>query len=385
MDQPEHSPVATWAQFCDQLKATGNAILDKRPDLSDRDRVDGLRFLSRVLAEGILSQMGPPSLDEPFMHRFIDATNSWGIPNVDNTYLFSRIRGHRTYRLTGNARGRYFILSMATGQHPCWDYKEIGEADSSQVRCAEDGSFEVLLSAEQQPGNWIRLEPDATILMIRDYLLDWDDEPGWFYLECLDGTAPEPVPDSPVSRLQRVGAHFDAVTELWSRYPDMWRGQPANTFGEPMRVPGGSSGLLGYSVGSAHLRPGQSMIIELTPPADRYWVVHLYSRWGVPLDPAVTLSTLNSRQAQPDSDGTVRIVIGSADPGVANWLDNHGYPEVSIWYRLSPWDGMTTPTATVVSDAEVSALLPLAKTVTQAERSAQLAARRRGMARRFQR
>ena len=385
----EPSPAQHWSEFCDRLKAAGNAILDKRPDLSDRDRTDGLRFLSRVLADGILSQTGPPSPEEPFMHRFIDATNSWGIPNVDNTYLFTRISGRSTYQLTGNARGRYFILSMATGQHPCWDYAEIGEADSGQVKCAEDGSFDVVLSAREQPGNWIRLEPESTLLMIRDYLPDWDDEPGWFYLECLDDspidTPIDTAPDSPPGRLERVGAHFEAVGELWSRYPDMWRGQPPNTFGEPMRVPGGSSGLLGYSVGSAHLDEGESMIVELTPPADRYWVVHLYSRWGLPLDPAVTVSTLNSRQARPDSDGVVRIVVGASDPGVANWLDNQGYPEVSIWYRLSPWDGMAAPTATVVDDADVRENLPLAATVTPDGRRAQIAARRRGMARRFQR
>jgi len=377
--------VQRWTDFCERIKATGNAILDKRPDLSQRDQTDGLRFLARVLADGILSQMGPPNLDEPFIHRFIDATNSWGIPNVDNTYLFSRISGHRTYRLTGNAHGRHFIVSMATGEHPCWDYKEIGEVDSEQVNFDDDGSFEVLLSSQEQQGNWIRLEPDATLLMIRDYLIDWDDEPGWFYLECLVTEPGGDTADSPASRLERVGAHFDAVTELWSKYPDMWRGQPPNTFGEPMRVPGGSSGLLGYSVGSACLDEKQSMIIELTPPADRYWVVHLYSRWGVPLDPAVTLSTLNCRQAQPDPDGTVRIVIGSVDPGVANWLDTQGYPEVSIWYRLSPWDGMAAPKATVVDTTEVGGHLPFDTTISPDQRRAQLAARRRGMARRYQR
>src|SRR5882757_4083509 len=128
------TPAEHWSEFCDRIKVAGNKILEKRPDLSERDRADGLRFLSRVLADGILSQTGPPAPGEPFMHRFIDAGNSWGIPNVDNTYLF-----------TGNARGRYFILSMATGQHPCWDYAEIGEADSGQVKCAEDGSFDVVL------------------------------------------------------------------------------------------------------------------------------------------------------------------------------------------------------------------------------------------------
>src|SRR5271163_4030707 len=69
----EPGPVQRWTDFCERIKATGNAILDKRPDLSQRDQTDGLRFLARVLADGILSQMGPPNLDEPFIHRFIDA------------------------------------------------------------------------------------------------------------------------------------------------------------------------------------------------------------------------------------------------------------------------------------------------------------------------
>jgi hypothetical protein len=152
-----------------------------------------------------------------------------------------------------------------------------------------------------------------------------------------------------------------------------------------MRVPGGSTGLLGYSVGSARLGDDQAMIMEFRPPPDRYWTVHLYTRWGMPLDPAVTLSTLNSHQAAPAPDGTVRIVVSAHDPGVANWLDTLGHGEVSVWYRLSPWEGMAAPTTAVFDRADLPPALTDARTITPDARRAQLDGRRRGMARRFQR
>lgn len=385
MAVPYPDPAQQWAEFCDRLKLTGTEILGKRADLPDRDRADGLRYLTRVLADGVHARMGPPALEQPFMHRFIDAPNAWGLPNVDNTYLFSRISGQRAYRLSGNARGRDFIVTLGTGEHPCWDWKEVAEFSSAQIPVAANGDFEVLLSVSEPSA--LPLEPEATLLMVRDYLLDWDDEPGRFHLECLDEVPAEPELNAPAHRLDTLARYFDESARLWSGYPDMWRDRPPNTFSEPMRVPGGSTGLLGYSVGSAHLRDGQAMLMEFRPPAGRYWVVHLYSRWGVPLDPAVTLSTLNSRQAapDPDPDGAVRIVVGAADPGVANWLDTSGHPEVSIWYRLSPWEGMTTPTASVHAEAEVVAVLPYPRAITPEQRREQIAGRRRGMARRFQR
>lgn len=380
---------AEWDQFCDRIKAAGRASLQLRDDLSEREVSDGIRFLARVLVDAVTSQLGPPDYDGPFVNHFLDEFTAYGIPNTDNAYLFSPIDGTKTYRLSGNAKGRTFIVTVGTGEYPYWKYAEVSEMASSALTVDEQGNFELVLSAEEQDGNWFRMDPSVTLLMIRDYVDDWDADPSWFYLECIDpGFEPSVACLEPAAiqeRLGRAADHFDWTTQFWTMYPDRWRGDTPNTFPETDRPDMVSGSLLDYRVGWVRLDPSEALIVEIEPPEGVYWAVQLYSRWGLPLEPQIAQSTLNSHQAVRDADGALRLVVSAEDPGLANWLDLRGYREAVIWYRVMSSEGSGTPKATVVSLRDIAAALPTAQKVSPDGRRATLAARQRSAARRFRR
>jgi hypothetical protein len=375
-----------WERLCDQVKSAGSAALRQRPDLCERELAEGLRFLSQVLADSLSAQLGRPDHDGPFVSRFLDEFMAYGIPNTDNAYLYSYLNGNSTYRLTGNTHGRQFILSSASGEYTYWGMAQIAELDSSEIERNLDGSFEVILGPQPQPGNYFQLDPATTLLMIRDYFEEWDDEPAWFYLECLDdGFAPSVECHEPAAvsrRIARVGEQFAWNSRFWTEYPDRWRGGEPNNFAVTDRPDMVSKTLLDYRVGWVRLQPDEALIIEIDPPPDAYWAIQLYSRWGLPLDPAIAQSTLNSRQVVPDADGRIRIVACTDDPGVANWLDMRGHEAATVWYRLKPADGIDVPTTRLLRRSEILAALPDAKQVSAPERRTALAHRQRSASRR---
>ncbi len=62
--------------------------------------------------------------------------------------------------------------------------------------------------------------------------------------------------------------------------------------------------------------------------------VMLWNRHLQTLEYRTRRSSLNKEQIQPEPDGTYRIVVAHADPGVANWLDTGGHTGGSIFWRF---------------------------------------------------
>ena len=90
-------------------------------------------------------------------------------------------------------------------------------------------------------------------------------------------------------------------------------------------------------------------------------------------------SSLNDSQAHIDSDGRVRAVISSRDPGVPNWLDKANVPWGVIQMRWNKASDHPDPTTRKVPFAEVRKHLPPdTPVVTPAERKEQLRHRREG-------
>lgn len=380
--------VDEWNSFCDRIKAAGAASIAKRPDLDERELLDEIRFTVRMLADSVRTHVGPADLERPHMYPLIDELTPYGLPNADNCYYTVLVDPSQTYRLSGNARGRPWILSVGAGNYGLWGFRELAEYSSATVSRDAGGDFEVLLSVDPQEGNWFALSPEATNFHIRDYWLDWDADPSWFHLEVLD---PPPRRDADalaadvLPRLHRATSHFTETVAFWSGYADHWRGEKPNTFSDPGSVAHGSTGLIRYSAGWASLGDGDALIVEFDLPDSEYWSLQAYSRQGVTLDPAVAQSGLNARQAVVDADGVVRMVVSGQDPGVHNWIDNRGLPETTLWYRTLGASRMTTPRTRLVPVDRVDAELPGAARVPSAEREAELRRRNRGFSRRYRR
>jgi hypothetical protein len=97
-------------------------------------------------------------------------------------------------------------------------------------------------------------------------------------------------------------------------------------------------------------------------------------------------SSLNGHQALIDSDGILRVVISSRDPGVANWLDSAGHSNGAMLLRCVRTKTAPVPRSRVVKfDDVVSALPSDTAMTTPDERARVIEARRRAVHERFYR
>ena len=130
----------------------------------------------------------------------------WGAENADNIYHFSKIRSDLRYRISGRRNtATAFLLETKEGYMQLGDVENYSTLDSEAVTVAPDGTFEIILSAEDPGGapNWVPLHADATQVLIRQYLCDWETEvPAEFEIVCLDteGESPEPRRPAPIAR-----------------------------------------------------------------------------------------------------------------------------------------------------------------------------------------
>jgi hypothetical protein len=73
-----------WRDFCDRLKAAGEAILaDGFPD-SPFDRAEGFRWLTRLVVHATQLEVEAGDPRHPFFIRYETPHNQWGGPNPDN-------------------------------------------------------------------------------------------------------------------------------------------------------------------------------------------------------------------------------------------------------------------------------------------------------------
>jgi hypothetical protein len=98
---------------------------------------------------------------------------------------------------------------------------------------------------------------------------------------------------------------------------------------------------------------------------------------------------LNNRQAIPNPDGTITVVVSGWDPSVANWVDTAGLEEGILMLRWQVLADKTNSAAEpavhsiVVQRKDLAAALPPTMvSYTAAQRKAQLDRRRAGFARR---
>jgi hypothetical protein len=353
-----------WADYCDRMKAVGLAMLDERYPSGERERAEGFRHLARSLAMGLQWEVDFVDTDFPRFYRHDDEILQWGGPNVDNTYLRARISGDKTYRLRGNVSSiADLIISTRNGDMHQGKTGVAGDLDRSQLPIQADGSFEILLGPDVEPGEGIRTAPDTDQLGIRQYYTDWEQQtPAVFHIDRIsDG--PEVPADLTAAgmakRLDGAAAWVEASIPYWNDWMARFTGaSPANQVFPPRNVPGGSEDIY-YGGLRWVLGEDEALLIEFEPPDARYWSFQWYTfGWFELPEYAHRQTTLNNGQARVDADGRVRIVVSTRDPGIENWIDTEGRESGSMTYRYIWSENAPVPTAQMVPIEALAKALP---------------------------
>lgn len=394
---PEESRVmdlSIWAELTDRIGALAEVVSDERMTASPLQRADGLRYLTRFLAAGLSVCVAFDDPDYPEFGRMVENRMSWGMDNPDCLYSYTRLRGDRHYRITGDpGTARHLELQVNTGHFGDGNFagwKAVSALTLGDLDRGPDGSVEVVLGPDRDGPNEMSLDDRASFLLMRQYFDNWESErPADLVIEPLDAPYPPPVlrTDQIASHLDTLMTWLETGAHCWA---DLGTGLANGEVGTvvPFLPPDDAAGLKGqaYGMGAFHCDADQAVILEFEPPTCLMWSLSLSNGFWESLEMGARQSSLNSHQCIVDGDGKARAVISQDDPGVTNWLDPCGWERGTLAVRYLRPDRVPAVEYLTVPRSEVlDHLPPTTATVAPDQRHAALERRRRALSRRYRR
>ena len=366
-----------WATFTSALQETAQEIVFKNPKIdSDLARAEGLRYLTRLIAGGSLVELEAHDPAYPHFVRILNPWIQWGLPNPDCGYLHAAVHGDYSYRISGRrGSARVFRAEVYEGDWARMAGLHVFDGSSDLV-AGPQGEFELVLSREERPGNWLRLPPGAGFLFVRQIYSDWDrEEPAQLLIEREGAEYPPPAP-TPADLVERLQLLTDfvrhssvilgkGVEQYYTADPDRIPFPPIKMGREDEYTHDG----MHFGQGYYQCEPDQAVILEVEPPPCDYWGIQLVSQFWESMDWYVSQTSLNNHQGVLDSDGCFRAVISHRDPGVPNWLDTRDHTIGLISARYYRPESVPVPGLRTVPFDKVRELLPPeTPEVTPAER-----------------
>ncbi len=352
----------TWEEFCDTLKRAGQQILRPEAPTGALDRAEGFRYLSRLLRIGLEMHLEFADADFPGFFLPSHETGKIGADNPDNHYLFARINGNNEYVIRGE-RGSVSYLSIGTqkgGYETNGRMEPTGAIDSAQLQTDANGHFEIRLSHEKQPGNWLRIEPESNAVIVRQTFMDRSKEKPAQMRIARAGADAKPVPLS-ARRLQAGLGNASRFVEGTARLFADWS---QSYLKHPNELPPADQSLCQRVGGDPNifyyhsyweLKPDEALLVHVKSIPDcRFWNLQVSNWWMESLDYRYHRISLNKHTAKADADGGVTIVIAHGDPGHANWLETTGHDRGTLCFR---WVGASEhihPTTRVVKQSALA-------------------------------
>jgi hypothetical protein len=338
-----------WDEFCDRLKAAGALVRDERVPGDVFNQALGYRFLTRILRAGLESAVDYADPQYPAFFRLADETKKILNDNPDNYYENCIIDGRFDYRITGQ-RGtvRWFSIGAKAGAGSAADMKSTGEIDSSQIDFAADGTFEVILSQERKPGNWLPLTKDSGVLVVRQTFGDRKKERrAEITIECLNPERPhnnlDPAELEP--RLNQALGFLESTVGLGLLWTTDYRERTLNALplhDQKVLQAAGGDPTIRYYQSHWQLAPDEALLVTIRDiPECQTWNLQLSNFWMESLEHRFFDVSVNKFTAHYESDGSVRILIAHEDPGDAfpNWLNTLTHDQGGMLGRIVGSDG----------------------------------------------
>ena len=347
-------------------------VLSDERFADELEAVEGYRYVTELLSEAseLFVEADP---ERPRFSSIASPARKLLGDNPDALYQQAIIRGDRSYRITGRRDEQTYISFTVHGPDPAGGINGpvLADRNDRDFSIDADGTYELILSPEEHPGNWIKLEPDARMVIVRNYFLrerSVQTDPHIavrIAIEPLEDPGPPPPLDDPTfaQRLRDATAFLRATTTGMRVF-----GEPAtvpfvsnepNTVGPPWSFRNADVDAAGavdiyYSSGSFELGPDDALVMEGVLPRCVFANVMLWNVHMQTLEYSTRRCSLNAAQMDTGSDGSYTIVISERDPGVPNWIDTGGHRRGTIFWRfLLPEEQPETPRCRVVPVSDV--------------------------------
>jgi hypothetical protein len=327
-----------WASFCDDLKAAGASLHRDTAMRSAVDAAEGYRFMTRMLRSALELVMEGGDAEQPYFMRSLSETIKVGWDNPDNHHTNAYINGAHSYRVWGN-RGEalYIGFGVYGGSYgKGGGRRTVAYVSVDDLEVRDDGSFEVVLSTKEHPGNWVPIDADATTLMIRETFSDRQNQRNAeLRIERLDaGPAPPLDPLFVASALRRSARYVQGSNKLFFDMADLWMQKPNTFFASDPELAKETQGIPDMYYGSGWWQCGEeeAVVLDVDPPDCRYWGFVLSNYWGESFDYLHHPVNTNKFKATYRADGKLRMVLAHRDPGLpdATWISTANHVD-GIW------------------------------------------------------
>jgi len=359
LDQDARNAVISgeaWDSFCEALKRAGQQVLRPEAPADELTRAEGYRYLTRLLRIGLEMHLEFADPDFPGFFLPSHETGKIGADNPDNLYYFAKINGANEYVIRGT-RGTVSYLTIGTqkgGYETDGKMEQTGFIDANALQLDAEGRFEITLSAEQKPGNWLRIEPASNAVIVRQTFLDRKAErPAQLKIERIgSGATPTPLSAQRLNNGLNNAARFvEGTATLFANWAQSYLKHPNELPPADQRLcqrVGGDPNIFYYH-SYWQLADDEVLIVNVPRiPECRFWNLQLNNWWMESLDYRFHRIHLNQHSAKRDADGGVTMVLAASDPGHANWLDTAGHDRGTWCFR---WVGASEhihPTTRVV-------------------------------------
>lgn len=335
-----------WVRLGEDVAELADVVENAPFNQDEQTAAAGYRHISRYLTTFMAEFTDYRNPDYPKFARLPNMVARIGWDNPDNLYLSFPVRGDHTYQLGGDLSNFDLVIinlySGMLGHTPVLIIHTVSSMVSDDLDVNENGGFLLTLSAEPTNGNWLKLEPDAYIIIVRRLISDWQNthEGQWeiLNLTTLGQGALRPSPnlirqnlDDSVTQVQSLRELFTLarrVTFQLALNPNEVSEPAVTDPNIPMADPFQTA-----SRGCFKLGEHEALLIE-APVADcRYSSIQLANPWMDSLDYASRQTNLNQSNTHVDADQRIRYIISKSDPGINNWLDTAGWSEGSFCLR----------------------------------------------------
>ncbi len=352
-----------WEEFCDRLKLAGSALMYSGAPRDPFQQAEGVRYLSRLTRAGLEAFVEYNDPAFPVFRRMVHETVKMGADNPDNHYLNAQISGKYEYRISGKRNSVHYLgfftqngnYGTTGGLAPC------GVLEHKDMVFEEDGSFEIILSKEKKGKNWLKIEEETGLAMVRQTFFKRDEEvPADVFIKRIGGNSmPDPLtPESLDKGLQSAALFISGAPILFAKWA---KGFQKHTNKLPLFDPeksnaaGGDANIIYYH---SHwkLADDETLVIEVKPPDCDSWNFQLNNYWMESLEYRYFNICISKGNAVYHEDGSIKIIVAHQDPGLPNWVETCGHNEGTMcwrWYRLEEGARAVEPVCTVVKLEEI--------------------------------
>lgn len=350
-EKDKNLKLKVWEEFCNSLKKSGSIILNEK-DIDELDMVEGWRYLTRLTRLGLEMALENNNPYFPSFYSLSHETAKIGADNPDNIYLNASIDGNCDYRIWGT-RGTVHYLSFGTKSNK-YDQdgtmETTGELDSKDIKIENDGSFQILLSKNKKPDNWLSLKENTNMVIVRQTFLDRkQEEASNLNIECLNSpTSPEALNLEFVTQsLQKVSAFVEGTASTFVKWTNIFKQEPNSLplQDQSMYQSAGGDPNIYYLHGYWHLEENEALVIKTGVPDCEYWNFQLDNYWMESLDYRYHRISLNNKSAVLEKNKELKIIISATNPNMNNWIETAGHNHGTMllrWVNASSYPEPTT-------------------------------------------